>query len=346
MPNISLSLTWVVYGICISLILIGLVMGLKLVGDRAAAPISTLTQTKAAETASAYLGFKYNPENFTVTLGKYALDDLIKAINPNKMSVGGIDEIWTFSNVKFKKAAQTVETGVYKVVTIPADSSPLYETCRQQCSDSTLCRLFEVDETQRTCKLSTYNVRNLLTLHSNNIVASSAPFEKRLVSDGDGSVHVLLRRPIIVTQLHDSACDCNTICAMGNVRHPDWTFNTGGRCLGTLTNKGIFRNTCTGFTTHPQRLAQYHWQLDNSKWPRGAPSTPFPMFYTANTTDSQLVQYQNANHQKFCVCLNDPSVSPPLTNVTQDELNLMNFTCPWRTPDITTLLTDLVQIDK
>ena len=286
----------------------------------------------AAQAATpSYLGFTYNDGKITI-----AGQDLATLVeNINQKSIGGIDQRWTLTGVKFKNNTAGIETGVYALLANTTETA-----CQTACAAAPLCRLYEVDVANSTCKLSTTNLRNIQTLYGQSLFAKNSPLEKSASS----TIHVLLRRPIIVTSLHDSACDCNTRCALHEVRHENWPADTGsGQCVGTLNHKGEYVNTCTGFTTHPQRLVEYQQQLATNNVV-GRASTALPMFATPTTAKTQLQQFQEAVHQSFCVCMWDPSGVPrgPLPT---HMLNIINLSCPYRIPDVTTLLTDLANVD-
>jgi len=114
-------------------------------------------------------------------------------------------------------------TGVYRTQAVNN-----LDACANLCRDEPLCTAFEHraddNSTPGTCLLSALPPRVLLAdTNGTRFEHPTAPTHS--VSPG---VHVLLRRPRILTGLRDNAADCDTQCASAYAYGPDSEYNRLG----------------------------------------------------------------------------------------------------------------------
>ena len=337
---------WVV-GLCIAIVVVLIAVG----GLWASGLLRRLHPTLAAEPTPSnippgYLGFQRIGNHVSlagVDFNQTLLPALVTSTGQLQTDppLSAPSQEWVLTDVGFQPhppttlpAGITTGTGVY-AVTQESVGAGSEQACRQRCTQSPLCQLFAHQPTTGRCQLSHYAWRNVLSHFAHNIMAPGSPFR----TEPGSNVHVLLHQPVIVTALHDSACDCNTICSFQEIRPSSWGSTGAGQCVGTLNHQGHYLNSCTGFTTHPERLARYNTQSQNNQ-AIGLTATTDPQFWTGAPSTPLAARYAASPHQKFCVCSHDRS-RQPWPALQRDALKFFNLACPFRIPDVTTLLVDL-----
>lgn len=145
---------------------------------------------------------------------------------------------WTLPDLRFRRLGEVgppeqaphygFYTGVYGVDTAPQDSA----ACIAACAADPFCHSCEF-AADKGCLKSALRPQVVLKYFARDLLDRS-PFQA-----GGTGVHLLVRDPFITTDLHASACDCNTLCSLAAVQGEAYPHD-GATALGFLTGRGHF----------------------------------------------------------------------------------------------------------
>jgi len=153
----------------------------------------------------------------------------LSSLTPGNLAPGGEvamgNGVWNLPGARFANAAESTTLGVSTAV-YSASPSTGPDACAAACLADPHCRAFSF---QKGAAQSDYCL--LSAIHPQLLLDGTAP---ALVRDTKASVGVMYRGLRLLSGMHSSACDCNTLCSLVG----DDT--SGSLALGTYTSSGVF----------------------------------------------------------------------------------------------------------
>lgn len=236
------------------------------------------------------------------------------------------DQTWTLPQTRFKRQQEIQQlqsapankflelfNGVYARQLGVVDAA----ACQDLCQASPFCTAYEYSG-RDGCLLSAYPPRAVLSGWAEDVYARDSPFAQ--TTDADHSVVFLLRNVQALTGWHNSACDCNTQCALNKQT-----------AIGTIDFQGGFSSSGSLTGSWPENLGDRATAFQQaqrlSATPRVADNGgPWPH----PNTDKNAAFFANPD-QKVCLCM-DNERAKQYKGETYDPM-LTWFTCPVRFPD-------------